>query len=199
MINIPFDRWIILPKSYNRGMSIDNEESHTRANTLREIDIRSIATKIMMIATRSPVMMTTQQLNILLVEDDEVDVMNVQRALKKNGATADLYRAANGIEALAMLRTNDQITTENNSRLLILLDLNMPQMGGLEFLKELRADPALSKLPVVILTTSMQDSDLATAYQYNVAGYIIKPITFSSFVETIDVLNRYWSMSEMPV
>jgi CheY-like chemotaxis protein len=153
----------------------------------------------MMIATRSPVMMTTQQLNILLVEDDEVDVMNVQRALKKNGATADLYRAANGIEALAMLRTNDQITTENNSRLLILLDLNMPQMGGLEFLKELRADPALSKLPVVILTTSMQDSDLATAYQYNVAGYIIKPITFSSFVETIDVLNRYWSMSEMPV
>jgi CheY-like chemotaxis protein len=143
-------------------------------------------------------MTTTQQLNILLVEDDEVDVMNVQRALKKNGATAALYRAANGIEALAMLRNNSQIAAENNGRLLILLDLNMPKMGGLEFLKELRADPALRSLPVVVLTTSMQDSDLVTAYQYNVAGYLIKPITFSSFVETIDVLNRYWSMSKMP-
>jgi CheY-like chemotaxis protein len=152
----------------------------------------------MMIATRSPVMTTTQQLNILLVEDDEVDVMNVQRALKKNDADATLYRAANGIEALAMLRTNRQITAEDNTRLLILLDLNMPKMGGLEFLKQLRADPALCKLPVVILTTSMQDGDLATAYQYNVGGYLIKPITFSSFVEMIDVLTRYWSMSEMP-
>jgi CheY-like chemotaxis protein len=152
----------------------------------------------MTIATRSAPMTTTQQLNILLVEDDEVDVMNVQRALKKNGATSSLYRAANGIEALTMLRTNNQIAKENNSRLLILLDLNMPKMGGLEFLRELRADPALCKLPVVVLTTSMQDSDLTVAYAYNVAGYIIKPITFSSFVETIDVLNRYWSMSEMP-
>jgi CheY-like chemotaxis protein len=152
----------------------------------------------MMIATRPPVMTTTQQLNILLVEDDEVDVMNVQRALKKNDADATLYRAANGIEALAMLRTNRQITAEDNTRLLILLDLNMPKMGGLEFLKQLRADPTLCKLPVVILTTSMQDGDLATAYQYNVAGYLIKPITFSSFVEMIDVLTRYWSMSEMP-
>jgi CheY-like chemotaxis protein len=152
----------------------------------------------MMTATRSPVMTTTQQLNILLVEDDEVDVMNVQRALKKNGATATLYRAANGIEALAMLRANSQIATENNGRLLILLDLNMPKMGGLEFLKELRADPNLCKLPVVVLTTSKQDSDLAAAYQYNVAGYLVKPITFSSFVEKMDILNRYWSMSELP-
>ncbi len=151
-----------------------------------------------MTATRSPVMTHTQQLNILLVEDDEVDVMNVQRALKKNNSTATLYRAANGIEALAMLRTNNQITPKNNTRLLILLDLNMPKMGGLEFLRELRADLALCQLPVVVLTTSMQDSDLATAYQYNVAGYIVKPITFSSFIETMDILNRYWSMSEMP-
>jgi CheY-like chemotaxis protein len=152
----------------------------------------------MMIATRSPVITTTQQLNILLVEDDEVDVMNVQRALKKNASDSTLYRAANGIEALAMLRTNSQIAADDNSRLLILLDLNMPKMGGLEFLRELRADPTLAKLPVVILTTSMQDSDLATAYQYNVAGYLIKPITFSNFVEMIGVLTRYWSMSELP-
>jgi CheY-like chemotaxis protein len=152
----------------------------------------------MMIATRYPVITTTQQLNILLVEDDEVDVMNVQRALKKNASDSTLYCAANGIEALAMLRTNNQIAADDNSRLLILLDLNMPKMGGLEFLRELRADATLSKLPVVVLTTSMQDSDLATAYQYNVAGYLIKPITFSNFVEMIGVLTRYWSMSELP-
>jgi CheY-like chemotaxis protein len=152
----------------------------------------------MMTATRSPVMTTIQHLSILLVEDDEVDVMNVQRALKKNNSTATLYRAANGIEALAMLRSTSQISQNDNSRLLILLDLNMPQMGGLEFLKELRADPALHKLPVVILTTSMQDSEIAAAYEYHVAGYIIKPITFSSFVEKIDALSRYWSMSELP-
>jgi CheY-like chemotaxis protein len=143
-------------------------------------------------------MTTTQQLNILLVEDDEVDVMNVQRALKKNNSTAALYRAGNGIEALAMLRNSNQIPYRSNSKLLILLDLNMPKMGGLEFLKELRADPALCKIPVVVLTTSMQSSEIAAAYEYNVAGYIIKPMTFSSFIETIDVLNRYWSMSEMP-
>lgn len=139
-----------------------------------------------------------QHLNILLVEDDEVDVMNVQRALKKNNATVTLYRAANGLEALAMLRSTSHISQTDSSRLLILLDLNMPQMGGLEFLKELRADPALKKLPVVVLTTSMQDSEIAAAYEYHVAGYIVKPITFSSFVEKIDALNRYWLMSELP-
>lgn len=144
-------------------------------------------------------MTTTVQLNILLIEDDEVDVMNVQRALKKNSSTSTLYRAANGIEGLAMLRHNQQIPKENNTRLLILLDLNMPQMGGIEFLRELRADSDLCRLPVVVLTTSRQDSDLAAAYQYNVAGYLVKPITFSSFVEKMDVLNRYWSMSEMPL
>lgn len=152
----------------------------------------------MITATQSFQMTTTQHLNILLIEDDEVDVMNVQRALKKNNATSILYRAANGIEGLAILRNNQQIAKENDSRLLILLDLNMPKMGGIEFLKELRADPNLCHLPVVILTTSRQDSDRSAAYQYNVAGYLVKPITFSSFVETIDVLNRYWSMSEMP-
>jgi CheY-like chemotaxis protein len=146
--------------------------------------------KVMLVAER--------ELNILLVEDDEVDVMNVQRALKKNNITSPLYRAANGIEALTMLRSNQVLTTDPLGRLLILLDLNMPKMGGLEFLKELRADPTLRHLPVVILSTSKQDDDLATAYEYNVAGYILKPVAFSNFVETIDVLNRYWLLSELP-
>jgi CheY-like chemotaxis protein len=148
---------------------------------------------------RDKLMMTAAgQLNILLVEDDEVDVINLQRALKKNRVTSPLYRAANGIEALTMLRTNADLTKDPNSKLLILLDLNMPKMGGLEFLKELRSDPALRHLSIVVLTTSRQDSDIATAYEYNVAGYILKPVSFGNFVEKIDVLNRYWSLSEMP-
>jgi CheY-like chemotaxis protein len=97
-----------------------------------------------------------------------------------------------------MLRNNIHITKESNSKLLILLDLNMPKMGGLEFLQELRSDLDLRHLPVVILTTSKQDSDLVRAYEYNVAGYIVKPLNFSNFLETIDLLNRYWSLSEMP-
>jgi CheY-like chemotaxis protein len=141
---------------------------------------------------------TAPVLSILLVEDDEVDVMNVQRALKKNNANSSLYRAANGLEALTLLRTNTELTKDPHTRLLILLDLNMPKMSGLEFLKELRSDPGLCHLSVVILTTSKQDSEIAAAYKYNVAGYIVKPITFSNFVETVDVLNRYWALSEMP-
>jgi CheY-like chemotaxis protein len=152
----------------------------------------------MITATRRPQMTINQQLNILLIEDDEVDVMNVQRALKKNNITSTLYRAANGVEGLALLRSTKNAPNGNNSKLLILLDLNMPEMGGIEFLKELRADPDLCKLPVVILTTSMQDRDLNAAYQYNVAGYLVKPIAFSSFVDKIDILSRYWSMTEMP-
>jgi CheY-like chemotaxis protein len=141
---------------------------------------------------------SVHQIQILLVEDDEVDVMNVQRALKKNQITAPLYRAANGIEALTMLRTDSGLSKGSNRRLLILLDLNMPKMGGLEFLRELRSDADLRHLPVVILSTSKQDRDLITAYELNVAGYILKPVTFSNFVETIAVLNHYWSLSEMP-
>ncbi len=181
-------------------MLVNNLEIHTKSFIALYLWTFSQISKqnCMMIAARPFSMTSTQQLHILLVEDDEVDVMNVQRALKKNKATATLHLAANGIEALAMLRTNSLIAKENNGRLLILLDLNMPKMGGIEFLRELRADPTLGKLPVVILTTSRQDSDLAAAYQYNVAGYLVKPITFNSFVEKIDILNRYWSMSEMP-
>ncbi|OUC12685.1 MAG: two-component system response regulator [Alkalinema sp. CACIAM 70d] len=138
-----------------------------------------------------------RNLSILLVEDDEVDVMNVQRALKKNGLEVPLHRAANGLEALNMLR-HDSKHLAHPGHLLILLDLNMPKMGGLEFLQELRRDPDLRHIPVVVLTTSKQESDRVAAYELNVAGYIVKPITFSSFVETMNVISQYWLLSEMP-
>jgi CheY-like chemotaxis protein len=142
--------------------------------------------------------MQDKKINILLIEDDEVDVMNVQRAFKKNSITNPLFCASNGLEALEMLRSKDgQLPVIPAGRRLILLDLNMPKMGGIEFLQELRADLALNTIPVVVLTTSNQDCDRMEAYRLNVAGYILKPVTFGNFVEMMDVLNRYWTFSEM--
>ncbi len=136
--------------------------------------------------------------NILLVEDDEVDVMNVQRAFKKNNITNPLYFATNGLEALVMLRSDGKPPVIPRERRLVLLDLNMPRMNGIEFLRELRADPELKAVPVIVLTTSNEDRDKVEAYNLNVAGYILKPVTFSNFVEAVETLNKYWMLSEMP-
>lgn len=132
-------------------------------------------------------------LNILLVEDDAVDVMNVQRAFKKNNIANPMWVAGNGIEALSMLRSNEVPA----GRRLVLLDLNMPKMNGIEFLRELRADPSLVATSVVVLTTSNDDRDKVEAYNLNVAGYLLKPVTFTSFVELTAALNKYWTLSEL--
>jgi CheY-like chemotaxis protein len=143
-------------------------------------------------------MMTPLMLNILLVEDDEVDVMTVQRAFKKGNINNPLYIAGNGIEALAMLRgQSGLVPAMPTERRIILLDLNMPKMNGLEFLQELRADPAIRQTPVVVLTTSNEERDRVQAYDLNVAGYILKPITFGNFVELMVTLNKYWALCEM--
>jgi CheY-like chemotaxis protein len=84
------------------------------------------------------------------------------------------------------------------ARRLILLDLNMPRMSGIEFLQELRLDESLRSIPVIVLTTSNEDRDKVNAYNLNVAGYILKPVTFSNFVEVMGTLNRYWMLSEIP-
>ncbi|MEL6494286.1 MAG: response regulator [Cyanobacteria bacterium J06623_7] len=138
-------------------------------------------------------------INILLVEDDEVDVMNVKRAFKKYKITNPLSVAGNGVDALAMLRISDDgIPKVPVNRRLILLDLNMPKMNGLEFLQELRQDETLKRTPVIVLTTSDEDKDRIEAYNLNVAGYILKPITFSNFAEVMMALNKYWALCEMP-
>ena len=136
--------------------------------------------------------------NILLVEDDKVDVMNVQRSFKKANITNPLFFANNGIEALEILRNESKTVKMPINRRLILLDLNMPKMGGIEFLEELRADPRLSPTPVIVLTTSAQEKDRIKAYNFNVAGYILKPLTFASFAEVMVALNRYWTLCEIP-
>lgn len=138
--------------------------------------------------------MAERPLNILLVEDDEVDVMNVQRAFERNHLTNALFVAGNGIEALDMLRGG----ALPRERRLILLDLNMPKMNGIEFLEALRADPEISSTPVVVLTTSNDDQDKVDAYNFNVAGYLLKPVTFASFCERMATLDKYWALVEMP-
>ncbi len=136
--------------------------------------------------------------NILLVEDDKVDVMNVQRSFKKVNITNPLYVASNGLEALAILRDQLETVKLPSSRRLVLLDLNMPKMGGIEFLEALRADPDLRATPVIVLTTSDQERDRVEAYNLNVAGYILKPVTFTSFAAMMAALNQYWTLCEIP-
>jgi len=138
--------------------------------------------------------MSDRVLNILLVEDDEVDVMNVRRAFERNNVSNPLFVAGNGLEALEMLR-GDRLPRD---RRLILLDLNMPKMNGIEFLEALRADPELASTPVVVLTTSNDDQDKIDAYNFNVAGYLLKPVTFSNFCERMAALDKYWTLVEMP-
>ena len=133
-------------------------------------------------------------LHILLVEDDEVDVMNVKRAFEKNKILNPLYVASNGLEALSMLREG----RVPQARRLVLLDLNMPGMGGIEFLRELRADPKLRMTPVVVLTTSGDEKDRIDAYDFHVAGYLRKPVEFPNFMELTAALNKYWTLVEMP-
>lgn len=133
-------------------------------------------------------------LNILLVEDDEVDVLNVRRAFQKNNIANPLFVASNGLDALEQLRGN-RIPRE---RRIVLLDLNMPKMNGIEFLRELRQDPELKLTPVVVLTTSNDERDRIEAYNLNVAGYLLKPVTFSNFCEVMTALNKYWALVELP-
>jgi CheY-like chemotaxis protein len=141
-------------------------------------------------------MATTLQrtLNVMLVDDDELDVMNVQRAFRKNSISNPLYIAHDGVEALEMLR-NGSVPSH---RRIILLDLNMPRMGGIEFLREIRADPALRSSTVIVLTTSAEDRDRVEAYDLNVAGYLLKPVTLSAFIEIMGAMNRYWMANELP-
>ncbi len=134
-----------------------------------------------------------RMINILLVDDDEIDVMNVRRAFEKGKIENPLFHAEDGLAALEMLRDG----TVPKHRRLVLLDLNMPRMNGIEFLRELRHDPELHGTAVVVLTTSDEERDRLQAYEFHVAGYLVKPVRFLSFVDLMTTLNRYWTLMEM--
>jgi CheY-like chemotaxis protein len=139
-------------------------------------------------------MLDEKVLHILLVEDDEVDVLNVRRAFEKNRITNPLYVATNGVDALTMLRDG----SVPKARRIVLLDLNLPKMNGIDFLRQLRADRELRSVPVVVLTTSNAERDKVEAFDLNVGGYLVKPVTFAGFAELMAALNKYWALVEMP-
>ena len=124
--------------------------------------------------------MINKDVNILLVEDDYLDIMNVERELKKIGITHPTHVARNGREALDMLRGSG-VPKISPAPSVILLDINMPRMNGLEFLAELRHEPEFSHIPVFIMTTSNEETDRMAAQKLNVAGYIVKPMSFDNF------------------
>ena len=130
---------------------------------------------------------------ILLVEDDQIDVMTIKRALKEIKVNNEIINARNGEEALAYLRDESKETP-----CLLLLDLNMPRMNGIEFLRAAREEKLLQNTPAVVLTTSKEDQDRTETFKLCVAGYMIKPVDYAQFVEVVKTIDQYWTLSELP-
>lgn len=131
---------------------------------------------------------------ILLVEDNEDDVILTQRALKKANILNDIVVVGDGIEALQYLRCEGPFKDRDSNALpvVILLDLNMPRMNGLEFLRELRSDEALRLLPVVMLTSSAEEQDVLKSYDLGANSFVRKPVDFNQFVDSVRTLGLFW-------
>ena len=132
--------------------------------------------------------------SILLVEDDDIDAMSVQRAFQRMKIANPIVRAKDGIEALDIL-----LKGRIEQPYLILLDLNMPRMGGLELLDTIRNNPQLESSVVFVLTTSKDDEDKIKAYKHHVAGYIVKEKLDEGFEQLVRMLDHYWRLVELPV
>jgi CheY-like chemotaxis protein len=138
-----------------------------------------------------------QTVNVLLVDDDDVDVAAVRRAFRKSKILNPVFVARDGLEALDMLRATNG-AQRVDPPYVIILDLNMPRMDGLEFLAELRRDPDHHRAVVFVLTTSHQDQDRAASYDKNVAGYILKSEVGEGFLNVIKLLHSYWRVVLLP-
>jgi len=128
---------------------------------------------------------------ILLIEDDRVDAMTTERAMKELNVANELVHTIDGEDALDYLRD-----TRKENPCIILLDLNMPRMNGLEFLEIVKRDDCFKKIPVVVLTTSKEEKDRVDSFNLSVAGYMIKPVDYKQFVEVIRTIDMYWTLSE---
>ena len=135
--------------------------------------------------------------NLLLVDDDEVDVQGLKRAFTKSKIGNPISVARDGIEALEILRGENGRAKLAKPHL-ILLDLNMPRMNGIEFLEALRADEELKAALVFMVTTSKAEEDKARAYGHNVAGYIVKQDPANTFMQAVSLLEHYWKIVEFP-
>ena len=130
---------------------------------------------------------------ILLIEDDQVDALTVKRILGELNAGDRLNIVSDGEQALEFLQDSAQPRPS-----IILLDLNMPRMNGIEFLQIVKNDDSLKVIPVVVVTTSKGGQDITDSFRLGVAGYMTKPVNYQKFVEIITTIDRYWSLSELP-
>jgi len=128
---------------------------------------------------------------ILLIEDDVIEIMKLKRAISTLGLNHSIIEANNGEDALKLLEHKDNLPD------FILLDLNMPKVSGIEFLKILKADRRLSYIPTIILTTSRNQRDLIACYETGISGYLLKPLKYEDYVFKIEKLLAYWSVNEL--
>ena len=140
---------------------------------------------------------TSKSLNILLVEDDDGDAKAVRRAFQKVKIANPIIRAVDGVEALDMLRGTDG-KAKPPSPYILLVDLNMPRMNGIQLVKALREDETLRQAIVFMLTTSKREEDKIAAYDLNVAGYIVKETAGQDFLNLVSLVDCYWRIVEMP-
>jgi len=130
-------------------------------------------------------------LKVLLIEDDTIEVMKLNRTISSLSLNHEIVEANNGEEALSILEKKDDLPD------IILLDLNMPKINGIEFLSILKEDDALKHIPTIILTTSNNHKDLLECYKIGIAGYILKPLKYEAYVSKIEKLLSYWSINEL--
>jgi two-component system response regulator len=133
--------------------------------------------------------------SILLVEDNPSDVELTLRAFEKNRLTNKIHIARDGVEALELLLGPASIARELS---VVLLDLKMPRVGGLEVLRRMKGDPRTRHLPVVMMTSSSEESDLVASYDLGVNSYIVKPVDFENFTEAVRVIGAYWLLLNRP-
>ncbi|TWO32705.1 response regulator [Seonamhaeicola sediminis] len=130
-------------------------------------------------------------LKILLIEDDMIEVMKLNRTISKLNLSHKIVEANNGEEALKILQNKSDLPD------IILLDLNMPKLNGIEFLNILKNDEVLKYIPTIILTTSNNQKDLLECYRIGIAGYVLKPLKYEDYVSKIEKLLGYWSINEL--
>lgn len=130
-------------------------------------------------------------LKILLIEDDTIEVMKFNRVLSNLSLQHEILEANNGEEALELLHDTSKRPD------IIVLDLNMPKLNGLEFLSILKKDAVLKYIPAIILTTSNNHKDLLECYKIGIAGYILKPLKYEDYIDRIQKLLAYWSCNEL--
>lgn len=141
--------------------------------------------------------MIDRTVTILLVDDDEVDAMAVERGFRALGIANPVLRARDGEQAIQALR--DHSASDRASQpMVVLLDLQLPRLSGIETLREIRRDPALRRTVVFVLTTSESDEDRLAAYDLNVAGYLVKSQLPTAFLERLEMLDRYCHVVELP-